>query len=190
MEGNLDEDPGWPITPRNYFLLLIPGLGYRRLKRDRGDGLRALRMVFVAFCNAIVLFGFVLIFVLPFCEQPTTSAILVASLALYFVVSQLVLRVRERPLDCLALANSYRKRFFVRIAVAEVGALIGFWAAFAVQGSVVYYASALLSLVGYRYAAPTRDSLQREQQTLYQQGCGASLVATLRGGPYTPMPEG
>jgi hypothetical protein len=189
MESNPEEDPGWPLASGTIFTLLIPGMMQRRM-RQSSDSLISLRMVFLSFMMAIAFFAVVMIFVVPFAANPNGSAVCIGIIAVYVVVSQLVLRARDEPLNCAMLAGSYRTRFFLRIAIADAGALFGFVGAFITEGSITYYAAVVLSLAGWAYAAPTRGALQRDQQALYEQGCNTSLVAALRGGPYTPMPEG
>ncbi len=181
---NEEEDPGWPIDARNLWVLLIPGLLQRRIRRQGLSGLRQLRLLFLAFCNAIVLFGVVLPFILPLSGGDEAAFVFVAVLALVALVDYAVVRRLERPLVCDALAASYRTRFFVRIASAEAIALIGFAVSFNLGAAWVYYPGALLTAIGFARAAPTRAALQRDQQQLTGQGCGKSLVAALNSPPY------
>jgi hypothetical protein len=182
---NEEEDPGWPVDARTLWMLLVPGLLQRRIRRQGGlGGLGQVRMAFVAFCNAIWLFGFVLLFTAPLTGGGEAAFVFVAVVALLAVVDYAVVGRLERPLVCDALVASYRTRFFVRIASAEAIALIGFAGSFAFRAAWVYYPCALLTAFGFARAAPTRAALQRDQQQLTGQGCGKSLVAALNTPPY------
>jgi hypothetical protein len=182
---NADEDPGWPIDARTLWVLLIPGLLQRRIRRQGGlSGLGQFRLLFISFCNAIWLFGVVLLFIGPLTGGGEAAFVFVAVVALLAVVDYAVVGRLERPLVCDALVASYRTRFFVRIASAEAIALIGFAASFRFRAVWVYYPCALLTAIGFARAAPTRAALQRDQQQLTAQGCGKSLVAALNTPPY------
>ena len=182
---NEEEDPGWPIDARTLWVVLVPGLLRRRLRRQGGtSGLSQLRMVFIAFCNEICLFGVVLLFIVPFSGRGEVALVFVGVVALVALVDYTVVGRLERPLLCDAAAASYRTRFFVRIASAEALALIGFVGSFTFRAAWVYFPCALLAAIGFARAAPTRAALQRDQQQLIGQGCGKSLVAALNTPPY------
>jgi hypothetical protein len=92
----------------------------------------------------------------------------------------------ERPLVCtddVALAGSYRTRFFVRVAFAETAALFGFVGFFIASVWWVYPAGAAITLIGFARAAPTRAKLRRDQERLNEQSCFRSLVTALCGPP-------
>ena len=92
--------------------------------------------------------------------------------------------VGRRPLDCstpAALAGSYRTRFFVRLALGEASALIGFVALFVVDSPVPYFVGAVFTAIAFARLAPTRAHLAADQAALRRRGCNLDLVATLSG---------
>lgn len=181
-----DEDPGWPISWRTFAGLLLPGAGVRsQIKAAQGDGLVLLRQVFFSFSVALLLFGIVLVFLYPGLvpkgeePKPGIALALIAAGALAGVLE----RVLERPLACVdeqALADSYRTRFFLRIAMAESAAMFGFVGFFVSYEWWVYPAGVAITAIGFRRAAPTRSNLANDQEHLYAQGCGLSLVGAVR----------
>ncbi len=182
---NDDEDPGWPVDARTLWMLLVPGVLKRRIRHQGGlNGVGQFRMLFIAFCNAIAMFGFVLLFIVPLTGGGSAALVFVGVMVLVAFVDYAVLSRLERPLVCDALLASYRSRFFVRLASAEVIALIGFVATFLLHTAWVYFPCAALTAIGFARAAPTRAALQRDQQQLTSQGCEKSLVAALNTPPY------
>jgi hypothetical protein len=98
------------------------------------------------------------------------------------VLSLVVSRLFERPLDCsdeAALLVGYRTRFFLRVAVAEAPALVGFVGSFLSGEAWMYPLGALFAAVGFVRLAPTRRNLERDQEELNQRGCGLSLTNLL-----------
>lgn len=182
----MDEDPGWPITG-SLLLFFIPGVGpllYRRRGPPlRGEALGALRMAFIAFFNAIVMFGFVLLFV-PGDDGPVVPwlPVLLGYAALVIAVSRSV----DRPLDCSSdarLAASYRNRFFVRTAFGESIALLAFVFTFIGGPKWIYYVGGVITLAFFwSRVAPTRSALLRDQDALQAMGSGQSLIRILRLG--------
>jgi F0F1-type ATP synthase membrane subunit c/vacuolar-type H+-ATPase subunit K len=179
-----DDDPGWP-RGLSIFVFLIPGaINWYGRRRAAGDGLVMLRQIFISFVVAIVLFGVVLPFIPnDYNEVVPWLPILIA----VAVVATLVGRVSEKPLDCstrTTLAGSYRTRFFLRVAWAEVVALFGFVFVFIGAATWIYYVGAAMTLaLFWLRAAPTRISLARDQESLNASGCTQSLVAVLRNLP-------
>jgi hypothetical protein len=180
-----DEDPGWSLRPV-MLLWFVPGLGLwmrRRRLRAAGDGLFAIRELFLSFCTALILFGVVILFLdLERTDSPSPSVIAVA-LAIYWVVTEVAVRTIRRPLDCASeqsLAESYRVRFFLRLAFAESIALFGFVATFMTGATWLYFFALVFTAVGFAQLAPTRANLRRLQEELTSAGCHRSLVAALR----------
>jgi F0F1-type ATP synthase membrane subunit c/vacuolar-type H+-ATPase subunit K len=176
-----DDDPGWPKDWRVLVAVLPGGMQYYMRKREESDGLVTLRTLTLAFSSSIVLFAVVLAFIAPQSgELMPWLALLVAGLA----VSMIAVRVTEKPLPCdspTALAFAYRTRFFLRLAFAESVALLGFVFAFIGAGAWAYYVAAALALFRiWTSAAPTRRSLERDQERLRDDGCRLRLVAALR----------
>jgi F0F1-type ATP synthase membrane subunit c/vacuolar-type H+-ATPase subunit K len=178
------EDPGWRLNWR-LFLLAIPQLQMRYLRRAGGDALVMLRSLYLSFLTSLVLYGVVLAFILPFrgTDAARTWLIVIGVLAIF---NALLVPRFERPLSCdsdVTLVEGYRTRFFLRIAFAESIALFGFVAAFTTNSSWVYFAAVFLSVPGFLRAAPTRAALNRDQDELTARGCGRSLVSAFRQRP-------
>lgn len=188
-----EDDPGWPISWRTFLWALVPSLGLYRQRQgaERGDidGLVVLRQLFVSFCLTIVAVGVVLAVLYPGSEPPAdppTGA--VVALLLVGALSSVVGPRVERPLDCeddAKLAESYRKRFFLRLAFSEVAALLGFVGFFLIYAWWPYVIGAAITALGFRRAAPTSARLAMDQDALAAQGCQRSLISALRQAPPT-----
>ena len=178
-----DDDPGWPLVGLVPFA--GPFIARRRRRAGTADGLVTIRQMFLAFCLAIALFGYVLAFLdRGDTERPSLAvAVLVVGAA-----SVLVGRFVEKPLNCGdegKLKASYLNRFFIRIAFSEAAALLGFAAFFVTGERWVYYLAAVITYVGFARAAPSRGHLRRDQDILRERGCYLQLVPALR----TPPPR-
>jgi hypothetical protein len=185
-EGSFEEDPGWPLN-RSFLIFFIPAFGpqlYRRRAGPlRGEGLGMLRMLFISFFNAVIMFGVVLLFI----PGVHAHAVPWLPILLGFAAGAVaVSRFVERRLDCSSdakLAASYRNRFFVRIAFGESVALLAFVFTFIGGPKWIYYVGAAITLVYFWLrAAPTREALIRDQDALQALGCGRSLIRALRLG--------
>jgi len=165
----LGDDPGWR-----------PGPG------GGPDGLIALRYLFLAFCSALLLIGVVVGFLASdtdrFAGGPSAWAV-AAGVALVGALGLLFVRFVPVRLDCadeLALARSWRSRFFARMAGAEASAFAGF-VGFALTGAPALYPLGLsFTAVGFALAGPFRANLIRDQEQLALDGCPISLVPALR----------
>jgi hypothetical protein len=179
-----DDDPGWGAS-WSMLLMLVPG-GARYYLRSRkgaaGDGLRSLRAIFLGFAGSLVIYGVVLV-IIGGGQAAGNAGPWAVALGAYGIVSLALTRAFERPLDCAseaALAQTYRTRFFMRVAFAQSAALFGFVAVFVVGPVWLYLLGAAFTAVGYARVAPTRANLAADQQRLAEQGCAGSLVAALR----------
>ena len=191
------EDPGWG-RPRDIALALVaPRIAVRR---GQSTTLAGLRVLFLAFSLALVLTSFVVVPVLDAGAEsedgldPTVAAaaVIVIGLALQ-VMSQLFSR-RARFGSCgspAQLAGLFRSLFMLRIAFAEMSALLGF-VAFFLSGSVIPYAVGVAwTAVGFVRIAPTRRHLERLQDEIALQGCPHQLLVALQspaGEPESPPP--
>lgn len=190
------EDPGWAVSWRTLLWLFIPGLGIHRQRQrandDDVDGLLMLRQLFLSFCLAIVAFGIVLAVLYPGSTTPNDPPTAVAvALLVAGALSTVAGQKLERPLSCeddAKLAESYRKRFFLRLAFSEVPALLGFVAFFLTYAWWPYPIGAAITAMGFRRAAPTSTRLARDQEELTSQGCQRSLIAALRHMPSASKP--
>jgi F0F1-type ATP synthase membrane subunit c/vacuolar-type H+-ATPase subunit K len=177
------DDPGWRPSLR----ALNPVVAFR-VRRARTDPITQVRLVYVAFTNALILYGVVLAFDSPFRSHASSVGwpIAIGALAL---VNLVAVRLVERPLSCEsdeALASSYRTRLFVRLAFAESTALLGFVAAFTFQGSWIYFFGVLCSVPAFVRLAPTKAAFVRDQDDLTGRGCALSLVEAIRRTPPKP----
>jgi hypothetical protein len=178
-----EDDPGWPRI-LSAFVFLVPGALQRQIRKPSVDGLFMLRQAMEAFSASLVLFGVLLAFTSIPSGQPF---VWLAVLAVIAIVSIVLTRRVERPLDCTSpttLSGSYKTRFFLRVAFAEMVALFGFTFAFVGRSIWIYYAGAAFTLVRFWIGiAPTRTALAEDQQRLNERGCRFSLIASLRGAP-------
>lgn len=166
----LRDDPGW--DPRR--------------TGDRPDGLVGIRMAFLALCAALVAVA-VAVGLLTGSVADRDPRVGTATAAVAVVVAGLVglglLRFLPVRLDCadeLALARSWRSRYFARAAASMLPALAGF-AAFAATGVPALYPLGLVfTATGLAIAGPFHATLVRDQERLALDGCAISLVPALR----------
>jgi hypothetical protein len=166
----LRDDPGWN-----------PG------GRSGGpDGLIGLRMTFLALCAGLLVVGVVVgLMADSVADEDHRVAGLAAALAVVVVGALGLLLVRFLPvrLDCadeLALARSWRSRFFARCTASALPALAGF-VAFDVSGVPALYPLGLaFTAAGLAVSGPFHATLVRDQERLALDGCAISLVPALR----------
>jgi hypothetical protein len=180
----VDEDPGWPPLWKWLLPFVVPGLGMRR-PATVSDGLLALRSIFIAFARALVAIFVVCLIVSAGTEQssPVVPGLLVLAWA---GASQALAQVLPRPLACTderTLGSAYRTRFFLRIALYESAALMGFVAVILTWHPELYLIGAASAAIGFARTAPTAANLEREQLELQLAGCPHSLVAAIRTTP-------
>lgn len=176
------EDPGWRPALKGVLMApLLPLVARRAHQRgEHVDGLITLRTAFLAYTSALVLFG--LVVVLVSASEPDTGPawwVVVPGLVAVPSVVAVAALVR-RPLDLAALEASFRQRFLLSIAVAELPALVGFVGAFVAGRPLAYLVGAVGSAVGFALLAPTRARLDREQDELVSRGSTVDLRAALR----------
>ncbi|MGI8806519.1 MAG: PH domain-containing protein [Acidimicrobiales bacterium] len=177
------EDPGW----RPALVALVPIVGVRvaaqRARNHPARGLVVVRQLFLSFAVAIGLFAFVLVQLNLASEDGSisTSTVLFvvgAVAAVAFVPGRLV----ERPLDCSSeskLMESWRTRFFIRIAFGEASALVGFVGAFLSGATSPYFLGAAATAIMFARAAPSARNIADDQADLYDRGCSLSLLTVI-----------
>jgi hypothetical protein len=197
--GDIDEgppiDPGWHDAWIG--ILWVPAMFFFQLiiRRSKRSPLLLMRAVFVMFVTALILFGSVRATLGS--KHPPWSARSAVGIGLLIAVLGLVeqavpRRLVERPLPCgdaSALAGAYRARFFLRMAFANAPALIAFEFSFITERWWVYLFGLVPAAVGFRYAAPTRSAIERDQRDLDDRDCDLSLLGALivpRGYPARP----
>jgi hypothetical protein len=174
----VDDDPGWPPLWKSAVGMLWPGMNARRAMRA-DDGLLALRAIFASFCLAIAAL-FVVCLVVTAGADRSSPGMATALVVAWGVASLVVAQVVPKPLSCDRLGDSYRTRFFVRLAFHESAALVAFVAAVVTGHPELYLLGALSTAIGFARTAPTRGNLERDQQELHLGGCARSLVAAVR----------
>lgn len=184
-------DPGWRPAMRGVLLLPLPTLAMRRVKLasdgDGGDGLMALRLLFVTFTCALILIGVVVAVLAASGGQEDADVDLgwaIAGVIAYGFVALTMVRFFRPRLDCTneeTILTSYRTRFFLRVAFSEAAALTGFVGFILTWNPLPYAVGLVFAAVGFSILAPTAANLARDQTTLTLAGCGRNLVADLRG---------
>jgi hypothetical protein len=186
---NQPEDPGWPRAIE-VLLMLVPGAQFWNLRRQRaGDPLVLLRATFLSFSISLIAFGIVLAAIGGLPNGPVVPWVpLLVAVSVVSVIS--VHLVMRKLLACeseVALATSYRKRFFATIAMTEYVALFAFVFTFIGSPAWIYDAGGTFTLIRFwTTSAPTRSALMRDQDALNAQGCGLSLIAAIRSNPPPP----
>ena len=164
--------------------MMIPGVAIVRAQQtERSDGLVVLRSLYLSFVTSIVLIGVVVLLIGDVIGESSSTAlgigIVVVAAALSFAVQQLAGSRLDVSSD-QALANSYRTRFFLRVALSEAIALIGFVVGLAIGPWWAYYVGAVPALVALWRMAPSRGHLAAQQDALSLAGSSRSLVGALR----------
>lgn len=166
----LRDDPGWNPAGRS----------------GRPDGLVGLRMTFLALCAGLLVVGVVVGFLADSRADgdggPSAWAAAVG-VAVAGGVGLALVRFAPLGLDCadeLALARSWRSRFFARCTASCLPALVGL-AAFVLCGVPALYPLGLaFTAVGLAVSGPLHATLVRDQERLALDGCAISLVPALR----------
>ena len=192
MASAHEEDPGWGSVKARMLVFLVPG--YLRFFSQKGglrdgDALVMLRQLWLTFLSAIILFGVVVVFVVPGATERPAAPWAVAIVIGGLVSLAATWAIGRRRLQCQGeseLATSYRTRFFLRMAVSESVALFAFVACFLAGHWWLYWIGAAFTLVGFWWNAPTRAHLLADQEELALAGCGQSLMRALRGSPGRP----
>ena len=181
-------DPGWRPAPRYALVTLVPGWRLWLNKRPgRSDGLILLRGILLSFAPALVLIGVVVAVLDAGGGLGTGMSAPPASLGVASVgLASLAGSALERPLHCeddARLAKSYTQRFFLRVALAEAAALIGFLAFVLTGSGWMYPLACAFTAMGFWRLAPTAEHLREDEERLQASGCSRSLVAALRQNP-------
>jgi F0F1-type ATP synthase membrane subunit c/vacuolar-type H+-ATPase subunit K len=161
----------------------VLGAGGRRVEQS-SDPLVTLRYLIATFAWAILLIGVVVAILGDMTSvvvfSPGLSIAVVVAIGLASLAAQ---KFAQPTLDCTsvkALAESYRKRFFLRVALSEAVALLSFVLGIVRGPWWIFYIGAALTLVLFWRLAPTRSNLRRDQDQLELSGCNLSLTAALR----------
>lgn len=177
------EDPGW----RPAIMALVPIVGARvaasRSRRHPARSLVMVRQVFLLYALAIALFGFVLLQLgLSSADASMSGGTVMVGTGAVALVALMLGPIVERPLDGSSvgrLAESWRNRFFVRVAIGEAPALAGFVAAFRAGSVFPYVLGGTATAVMFVRAAPSGRNIAKDQEGLTERGCSLSLLAVL-----------
>lgn len=187
MAGTSDErDPGW-FSAGTFLWMLVPAVGLRRASREAANALQHVRLVFTSFALSLVLIGLVAVLQTSGegVEESVSGAVAGIVVAAVGVLSLLAPRIVAPPLDCSStetLVAGYRTRFFLRMAFANVAALVGFVGVFLSGEWWPYPLGAAFTAIGMARLAPTRRNLERDEESLIAAGCGRSLMEALTSG--------
>ncbi len=192
LRGSVN-DPGW----RPAVKALVPLVGLRMAMKRRsaspGNGLVTIRQAFLAFPSAIAMLGFVLwlMGLKPAHNSPSAGlvTVVVGAVAVGAMAAGPLL---HRPLDSTtdaSLAETWRTRFFVQIALAELPALFGFTGALLAGAIAPYLLGAAVAAAMFVRVAPTARHLDRDQQELRNRSA-RSLVTVLATATVRPPDQG
>ncbi|MGZ4677746.1 MAG: hypothetical protein ACXV8Y_14540 [Acidimicrobiia bacterium] len=173
-------DPGWPWCSA----AVLPGMSrYYLVKHAHDDQRRVLRSYTVGFVQMVV--GIAVIGTVVLGGARGGAAPALVGLCGALMLAPLAGRLVRRPLDCSsdhALVDTYRTRFFLRSAFANLPTLAGF-VAFVAGGPLwLFGLGVVISLGALVVDAPTRGNLVREDAALRAAGCGRSLTPALATG--------
>lgn len=180
----MGDDPGWRKAVAMLPGMMIPGVAIVRAQRTAGtDGLVVLRSLYLSFVTAIVLIGVVVLLIGDLSDGTSRPALglgLVVVAAAVSVGAQAVVPGGLDGSTDQSLGDSYRTRFFLRIALSEAIALVGFVVGLAVGPWWAYFVGGMLALVSLARIAPSRRNLAADQDALSLRGSTRSLVEVLR----------
>jgi hypothetical protein len=181
-------DPGWGGPRAVLFSMVLPVMAIgTSARRGTSDALMTMRMIFVYVVQTVLILAVVVIGLsvsdtIPGGDVDTTlAAIAVTAIGATGLV---MARLLPSALDCTtaaSLVGTYRTRFFIRLALAEAGAMAGFVGFIVTGAPTIFVLGAAFSAVGFTWAAPTTRQLERDQEALTWSACGRALVPTLRG---------
>jgi hypothetical protein len=177
------EDPGW----RPALIALVPIVGIRiaasRRRNHPASGLVVVRQLFLTFALAIAMFGFVLTQLdLSSADASMSSVTVMVVVGAIAFVALVLGPIVERPLDGSdvgRLAETWRTRFFVRIAFGEAPALAGFAGAFLAGSISPYVLGASATAVIFARSAPSARQIAKDQDGLDERGSSLSLATVL-----------
>lgn len=177
-------DPGWGKAIRRAApVILIPFLWPLALRpRPDVEGLTGIRILYLHFAWALVMFLVVLLFIHPWAaDAPPVSlvAFLLGTCGFAFIGFSWSWRKPIEGTTQDAVAGSYRTIFFLQMAFAQAAALFGFVSTFLIGAVWPYLVGLGVSAIAFWMMAPARRELDRRQQQLTLQGSGVSLIDAL-----------
>jgi hypothetical protein len=180
---NGDDDPGWRRAGLDPLALLLPGRAVRRAVGDEGNPLLLLRRIFATFALMVAAVGVVAVVVTTWgdvgADATADPALAAVAIAVVGTACLFGPRVVNPRLDCENLVETYRRRFFLRLAFAELPALLAFVGVIFTGEAWLYLVGLVPTVVGFARAAPTAARLAADQEALAGEGCGRSLLHAL-----------
>lgn len=166
----LKDDPGWPLRGTD----------------GPPDGLVGLRLTFLLIVGALVAVQVVVGLLsgsVADRDDQIGGWVAAGLVVVVGVVGLLLVRFAPARLDCadeLALARSWRNRFFARTSAAILPALAGLigWVLSGVPG--IYSLGLTFTAVGFALSGPFHATLVRDQEQLAEEACAIALVPALR----------
>jgi hypothetical protein len=181
-------DPGWGAAVRKVPLAMLPTRGMR-MASGSTDSLTVMRLLWLTFTAVMVLLGVVVVVIDRVAPgggvDGRAVGVVVVGLG---AVAQLVAAKVVTDITGATMPEvraAAQRAFFLRVALAEPAALLGFLG-FVVSGNAaVYGAGFVVGMAGMIDAAPTRAWLERGQQQLRGAGSDVELLAALVSGGLT-----
>lgn len=174
------EDPGW----RPAFKQLVVG-HFSWRKATEGDGVLTIRALFLWLLMAPLL----ILYVMTLIDGPVGApdvALGSVAVALGFAGIAAAYWTANRKLEtrsAAALAESYRKLFFLGFALNEIPLLVSFALCFVENGLWPYLIALPFFLIGMALIAPSRRNFERRQAQIHAQGSVLSLGRALSSLP-------
>lgn len=142
--------------------------------------LAAMRVLVVAFAGALTMIG-VVVLILASDQEATGSppvGLTCAGVAVLGVGMIAAAGSFQRTLPCgdaQTIVDASRTRLFLRLAMSEAPAIVGFAALFFAGSPLPYAIAYVLALVGFWRAAPTQRNLAAEDERMMAAGCPVTI---------------
>ena len=177
-------DPGWRPAIRALPMMVFPFVGMSRAAKSP-DSLMVMRALWMLFVGAIAVMGVMAVLV---SSADGVEGAMGQGLALLIaggcsVFAQLLAGRLVADPDLsgeTAFVPSFQRWFFVRVAAAEIAALISFAMFIASAAALVYIVGGAVSLAAMWDARPGRTRLGRLQASADDEGTGLEVVRSLK----------
>ena len=183
------EDPGWRPAAKGIFFAFAPMLGPRMAQRST-NGLLLMRQAWVSFTSAacIIWVPVLWLWLAGDLTSGFDSRVAAAGVGVLGALPQLVaLLALASPVarEEKAARAEAQSTFLLRVALAEIAAVIGFIGFTLSLNPAVYLVGFVIALVGLLAAAPTAANIERMQQRLREAGSDVDLLSALVSGGIT-----
>ena len=154
---------------------------------NNDDGLLWLRATLLL--QLVILLSGALILILVLVGDESDGNVLVASAIVVVVGAVAAISMRlvdQRALGCTdakVLSEQFRSRFFLRIGIAELAPLAGFFATVTVLSPWPYLIGVVCTLPSVLRIVPLARLVERDQEALHRAGCATPLAPALREFP-------